>query len=77
MWLVTIISWLQDFLCPFIICVAIGLGITKVLSIISIVIGGIAGIVLAEYIRRKFGLDVFFGRLYGRNEMADKLTKKD
>ncbi len=77
MWLVTIIFWLQAFLCPFIICVAIGFGITKDLSIVSIVIGGVAGIVFAEYIRRKFGLDVFFGRLYGPNEMDEKLKKKD
>jgi len=38
-------------------------------------IGGIIGIVLAEYIRRKIGLSTFFSRIYGPNEMDEKLKR--
>ncbi len=34
-----------------------------------------AGIILAEWIRRKYGLETFFGRIYGPNEMDEKFKK--
>jgi len=43
--------------------------------LLSIWIGVIAGIIIAEYVRRKIGLETFFGRIYGSNEM-DKKNKK-
>ena len=76
MWLVTIIFWLQAFLCPFIICGVIGFFITSAISILALVIGAVAGIIVAEYIRRNICLDTFFGRIYGPNEMDDKFKKK-
>ena len=76
MWLAKIIYWLQAFLCPLVICTAIGFWIESDISIPSLIIGAVLGIILAEYIRRKIGLDVFFGRIYGPNEMDEKLKKK-
>ncbi|HMK26792.1 MAG TPA: hypothetical protein VK483_12250 [Chitinophagaceae bacterium] len=42
-----------------------------------LIIGGVAGIIVAEYIRRKIGLETFFARRYGPNEMDKKQKKKD
>lgn len=76
MWLVTVVFWLQAFLFPMVVCSAIGFWIESDISIPSLVIGTVLGILFAEYIRRKIGLDVFFGRIYGPNEMDEKLKKK-
>jgi hypothetical protein len=35
-------------------------------------IGLVTGIITAEYIRRKIGLETFFARIYGPNEMDEK-----
>jgi len=43
-----------------------------IVAIILILIGVINGILLAEFIRRKYGLESFFGRIYGPNEMDEK-----
>lgn len=75
MWLVKIIYWVQAFLCPVILCGLIGFLITSDISIVALIIGTIAGIILAEYIRRKIGLYSFFGRIYGPNEMDEKFKK--
>jgi hypothetical protein len=77
MWLVNIIYWFQAFLYPFIICGIAGYFVTDDISVMALVIGAIAGVILAEFFRRKFGLATFFGRIYGPNEMDDKLKKKD
>lgn len=65
MWLVNIIYWLQAFISPAILFGLIGVatGNEKVLYILSGA-GVVAGIIAAEYIRRKIGLDTFFGRIY-------------
>ena len=42
-----------------------------------LVVGAVTGVILAEYIRRKIGLEIFFARIYGQNEMDEKLKKKD
>ncbi len=44
----------------------------NIAAIILISIGGISGILLAELIRRKYGLEIFFARIYGANEMDKK-----
>ncbi|MDZ4793807.1 MAG: hypothetical protein SGI83_05970 [Bacteroidota bacterium] len=75
MWIVTIIYWLQAFLCPFIIGGVIGYFITDTISVLALVIGAFSGIILAEYIRRKIGLAVFFARIYGPNEKDEKIKK--
>ena len=40
-------------------------------SIIITIIGIILGVVLAEYIRKKYGLDYFFGKLLSTPELED------
>jgi hypothetical protein len=78
MWFIRIIFWLQAFAAPVILCGVIGFLIGSMkLFVPLLIVGGVAGIVLAEYIRRKFGLETFFGRIYGPNEMDQKLKKKD
>lgn len=77
MWLVTIIYWLQAFLCPVIILGLTGIFIgNRDLLYILTGIGAVTGIILAEYIRRRIGLDVFFARIYGPNSIDEKLKKK-
>jgi multisubunit Na+/H+ antiporter MnhF subunit len=79
MWIVTIIYWLQAFAAPVIILglIALWTNSSRQIAIILLIIGVLAGIVLAEYIRRKIGLDTFFARIYGPNAMDDKLKNKD
>ena len=77
MWLVRIIFWLQAFAVPVIVLGLVGLLIgSEKLFIPLLIAGGIIGIIVAEYIRRKIGLETFFARIYGPNEM-DKTAKKD
>jgi hypothetical protein len=77
MWLVTIIYWLQAFAAPVILFGVIGFFLEKeTLFFVLLLTGVIAGVILAEYIRRRFGLAVFFARIYGPNEMDEKLKKK-
>jgi hypothetical protein len=77
MWFVNIFFWLQAFIGPVILSGLIVLltAPSEKMIIVLLAIGGVLGIVFAEYIRRKIGLSVFFGRLYGPNEMDKK--KKD
>lgn len=78
MWLVAILYWLQAFLAPVLLFGFVGLAFDSnhILRILLIA-GAIIGIILAEYIRRKIGLDIFFARIYGPNEMDEKLKKKN
>ncbi len=78
MWLVNTIYWLHAFISPVILSGITGflIGSEKILYIL-LVIGIIAGVILAEYIRRKIGLSIFFSRIYGPNEMDEKLRKKN
>jgi hypothetical protein len=56
----------------------IGFWIGSIDVLIKLVIAGaVAGIILAEYIRRKIGLEIFFARIYGSNQMDEKRKKKD
>ena len=72
------IFWLQAFAAPVILCGLIGFLIGSMkLFVPLLVIGGVVGIIVAEYIRRKIGLEIFFARIYGPNEMDEKLKEKD
>ena len=72
------IFWLHAFAAPVILCGLIGLWIGSMkLFVPLLVIGGVVGIIVAEYIRRKIGLEIFFSRIYGPNEMDEKLKKKN
>jgi hypothetical protein len=78
MWFIRIIFWLQAFAAPVILFALIGLWIGSLDGMIILLIAGaVTGIVLAEYIRRKIGPETFFARIYGPNEMDEKLKKKD
>ena len=78
MWMIRIIFWLWAFVVPVILCGLIGLLIGSMkLFVPLLIIGGVVGIIVAEYIRRKIGLETFFTRIYGPNEMDEKLKKKD
>jgi len=46
----------------------------KTIAIILLVIGIIGGVVMAELVRRKYGLSNFFSRLYS-NETDNKPSK--
>ncbi|MEQ1678879.1 MAG: hypothetical protein ABL876_19440 [Chitinophagaceae bacterium] len=73
-WLINILFWLQAFAAPVILfgLIALATASSERMAIVLLGIGGVVGIVLAEYIRRKIGLDTFFGRIYGPNEMDKK-----
>jgi hypothetical protein len=79
-WFVQAIFWLQAFAAPVLlfgfiaVLVYIKTGRTTV-PIVLVAIGIIIGIVVAEYIRRKYGLDSFFGRIYGPNDMDENFKK--
>jgi hypothetical protein len=75
--------WLQAFAAPAIFFAAIALFVYSKaekyagIAIGLLIVGGIAGIIVAEYIRRKIGLDTFFGRLYGSSGTEEKNKAKD
>ncbi|HEV7779931.1 MAG TPA: hypothetical protein VGO58_01630 [Chitinophagaceae bacterium] len=75
MWIVTIIYWLQLFLCPAIICGAAGSLIEKQVSIFALILGAVIGIVAAEYVRKKIGLDIFFAGIHGSKQILEKLDE--
>ena len=75
--LVDIIFWLQAFASPFFLAGLIALFIyiksgNRSSAIILVTIGVISGIFLAEFIRRKYGLDNFFGKIYGSGKLEKK-----
>jgi hypothetical protein len=74
MWFVNIFFWLQAFASPVILSGLLILAVQPSEGMIRLILvaGAVLGIVLAEYIRRKIGLSVFFGRIYGPNEMDKK-----
>lgn len=73
MWLIRFLYWLHAFISPVIVLGVIGIVTGKENLLYNLLItGAIAGVVLAEYIRRKFGLENFFGRIYGSNTIDEK-----
>ncbi|MBL7724852.1 MAG: hypothetical protein JNK27_11915 [Chitinophagaceae bacterium] len=73
MWFINLIYWFHVFLSPVLLLGLIGLWIgSEKMLFLLLAIGGVIGIVLAEYIRRKIGLSIFFSRIYGPNEMDEK-----
>jgi energy-converting hydrogenase Eha subunit A len=77
MWFVNIFFWLQAFVAPVILFGIIAfLTNAGKLFIPLLIIGALVGIVIAEYIRRKIGLDIFFARIYGPNQMDDNKKEK-
>jgi energy-converting hydrogenase Eha subunit A len=77
MWFIRIIYWLHAFAAPVIFFGMLALWIDSIDFFIPLlIIGAVTGVIVAEYIRIKIGLEIFFARIYGPNEMDEKLKKK-
>jgi hypothetical protein len=80
-WLILVLFWLQAFFAPLLLFGLLSFFIysngkhNSGLAIILLVSGGIAGAVLAEWIRRKYGLENFFSKIYGSPELDDPKKK--
>jgi hypothetical protein len=76
-----VIYWLQVFASPFLFSGIVAFIIYssnekhKIIAIAVLCTGIIAGILLAEYIRRKYGLSTFFGNLYGSGDLNKEESK--
>ena len=78
MWFFNIIYWLQAFAAPVILFSIIGIATGhRNTFFLFLAIGAIAGIIAAEYIRRKIGLSKFFSRLYSTSDIEKDQAKKD
>lgn len=78
MWIITFLYWLQAFAAPVILLGLAGIfSGSKNLFYILLAAGVAAGLFLAECIRRKIGLEKFFGRIYGNRQMEEDLRKKN
>ena len=69
--------WLQVVAAPVLLFGLISLIVyskteNKIVAIILFSVGVLGGILLAELIRRKYGLEKFFANLYGSTTMKDK-----
>jgi len=77
-WFIRILFWLQAFAAPVIFFGLIAFFFYSKgekysdIAIVLLGIGVMSGIIIAEYIRRKIGLETFFARIYGPNAMDDK-----
>jgi hypothetical protein len=74
---VTTLYWLQVFAAPVVLFGVISLIVyskteNKIVAIIFLFVGFLGGIILAEFIRRKYGLEKFFANLYGSTEIKDR-----
>ena len=82
MWIIRILFWLQAFARPVLVFGFLAFVVynkgeqNKGIAIAWLVTSAIAGILLAEWIRRKYGLETFFGRIYGPNEMDQQDKEK-
>ena len=69
--------WLQVVAAPVLLFGLISLIVyskteNKIVAIILFSVGVLGGILLAEFIRREYGLEKFFANLYGSTTMKDK-----
>lgn len=77
-WLIRFIYRMQAFSAPVLFFGLIAVWVYSrgeryaAVALILLIAGNIAGIVMAEYIRRKYELETFFARIYGPNEMDEK-----
>jgi hypothetical protein len=81
-WIVRIIYWLQAFAGPLILFGLVALFVyikteNKIIAFLLVAVGFISGVVFAEYIRRKYGLESYFGRIYGPNDIDDKFKEQE
>ena len=68
--IVQVLFWLQAFAAPFLLSGIIAFIIysknekNEWIALLVLIIGLISGIIVAEFIRRHYGLDTFFSRIY-------------
>ena len=75
--LISLMYWLQVFATPALLSGIAALftwSNNRTIGIALLCIGVIGGIILAEFVRRKYGLANFFSQLYS-NELEKKSTK--
>lgn len=81
-WLIRTIFWFQAFAGPVLVFGLLAFLVYskgeqyKEIAIALLVLGVITGIILAEWIRRKYGLETFFARIYGPAEMDQQQNKE-
>jgi hypothetical protein len=76
-WFIRMLYWLEAFAAPMILFGIISLIVyakteNKIVLIVLLSVGFLGGIFLAELIRRKYGLENFFAKLYGSTVIKDK-----
>ena len=76
-WFIRILYWLQVFAAPVILFGIISLIVyakteNKIVLLVLLSVGFLGGIFLAEFIRKKYGLENFFANLYGSTATRDK-----
>jgi uncharacterized membrane protein len=79
--LIKIIFWLQAFAAPIIVFGVIAFLIynkttNASIAILIFSVGIVTGIILAEFIRRKYGLENFFAVIHGSDGSDEKVEKK-
>jgi hypothetical protein len=81
--LINLVFWIQAFAGPVLVMGLIALFVYskgekfKLLAIIIQVTGVITGIIVAELIRRKYGLDNFFGNIRGSGPLLRRSKEVD
>jgi len=76
-WVIRIIYWVQAFAATVILFGVIAVVIyvnngNKTILIVLLTIGGVTGVIVAELIRRKYGLEKFFSSIYGSGNLNKK-----
>jgi hypothetical protein len=76
-WFVRALYWLQIFAAPVVLFGLISLLVyskteNKNVAIIFLSVGFLGGIFLAEFIRRKYGLEKFFASIYGSTAKKER-----
>jgi hypothetical protein len=76
-WFIRALYWLQVFAAPLLLFGVISLFVysktkNKIVALIFLSVGFLGGIFLAEFIRRKYGLEKFFATLYGSSEIKER-----
>jgi hypothetical protein len=83
MWLIRILFLLQAFAAPLLLFGLLSFIVyskgenNKGLAVVLLVLGAIAGTILAEWIRRKYGLETFFSKIYSSPELDDPEKKEN
>ena len=80
-WLIRTLYWVQLFAAPVVLFALISLFVysrteNKTVVIIFLSFGFVGGIFLAEFIRRKYGLETFFSGIYGTSIVKEKPKDK-